>query len=99
MLLRSRFYQALLPPNLYQKSDHREGSKETVILIPITMSSLGEDSLHIETIMRFLFCVSVKIWKKYVQSFAKGVRGGKEDDFYVCSFWKVHIKYIMESVV
>lgn len=98
MLLRSCFYQALLPPNLYQKSDHREGSKETVILIPITMSNLGEDSLHIETIMRFLFCVSVKIWKKYVRSFAKGVRGGKEDDFYVCSFWKVHIKYIMKSV-
>lgn len=64
----------LLPPNLYQKSDHTEGSKEIVILIPITVSSLGEDSLHVETIMRFLFCVSVKIWKKYVQSFAKGVR-------------------------
>lgn len=74
MLLRSCFHQSLLPPDLYQKSDHTEGWKEILILIPITMSSLGEDSLCIETIMRFLFCVSVKIWKNYVRSFAKGVR-------------------------
>lgn len=40
------------------------------------------------------YCVSVKICisKKYVRSFAKGVRWGNEDDFYVWSFWKVHIK-------
>ena len=72
MLLRSRFHQSLLPPNLYQKSDHTEGSKEIVILIPITVSSLGEDSLHVETIMRFLFCVSVKIWKSMCKVLLRG---------------------------
>lgn len=35
--------------------------------------------------------------EKVCVKFAKVARWGKEDDFYVCSFWKVHIKYIMES--
>lgn len=72
-------YLSSLPPVLIasrpiSKVRSHRMLKEIVIIMPITRSSLGEDGLHIKTVARFLFCISVKIWKKYVRSVAEGVR-------------------------
>lgn len=86
ILLSPHSHQSSLSPDLYQKSDHTEYSRGIVIVMPITVSNLGKHGLHIKTIVRFLFCLSAKIWKMYVRNDAERGRMRKGGTWFL-SVW------------